>query len=322
MLVGSLNNLLLVVSLWSKWSQVHSFSVTRPLSLGRNVIQNNYSASTPSKSLHSSRITMSTASERKNVIVVSPSGGIGEITATKLAREGNTVRWFVVDPSTSSKKITFPKETWDCIKANEGELDIAGGDASSILLPESNPESIVENVEQWCSMNALASAGGNVDAVVVSLDAGDEAEEDENVENEVANAVKRVTQMTCSRLAPSVKRIEVVPAPILTEDGSSKTSGDEGSLTNWLSKPLSLFGGKSITLREAMSISSSPAEDVNVLTLRHCTLFGTPESSVSFLESLCDATLRWIAAGLPQPNFILVYSFRSFPNQDRRYPIY
>jgi hypothetical protein len=209
----------------------------------------------------------------KNVVIVSPSGGIGEITATTLAREGNNVRWFVVEPTSGpERKIAFPKETWDSIKATEGELDITGGDALSIMLSESDPNSILPNVEQWCAMNAMASS--NVNAIVVSLDGGDGDAMDDD--EDVANAVKRVTQLACSKLPPSVKRIQVAPAPRTKEDG-----GDEEDAGGWLSKPLNLLLGGPVSLKEAVRASSSSSVEADVTTFRHCSLFGVAESNVS-----------------------------------------
>jgi len=225
--------------------------------------------------------------EKKNIIVISPPGGIGEITATTLAREGCVVRWFVVDDddnsNNSNNKFYLPRETWEIIKEKKGELDIAGGDASSILFPESNPNSIAENVLEWCNVNTaiLSSSSAKNNVIVSCLDRGDnDDDEEEEKDRKISNAVKCVTQIACSKLPPAVKRIDIVPVP--TEDGQKQQQKKFGE-ADWLSKTRGIFSGVRdipTTLREAMSSSSTSGQDVNLLTLRYCNLFGSPESNI------------------------------------------
>ena len=237
------------------------------------------------------RIFMSTSSSNssKNVVVVSPSGGIGEITATTLAREGSCVRWFVLDSNKAGqeRKIAFPKETWDAIKNTGGELDITGGDASSILLPESNPSSSLPFVEQWCAMNSMASS--NIDAFIVSLDDGDLVNDEEQ---QVSDAVAKVTKLACSKLPSSVKRVQIIPAPI-ARDEEEDQSGSGG----WLG---SLLGGNKVTLKEAISASSNSGIEPDVTTFRHCNLFGAAESNVRIYGLIYHLIL------CVRPNYLLL----------------
>lgn len=230
--------------------------------------------------------------DRDVVVIISPSRGIGEVTATTLAREGCAVRWFVVNDN-SNNKFYLPKETWDAINEKSGELDIAGGDASSILLPESNPSSIVENVRQWCDSNTILGGGSKINAIISCIDAGDsdtkddEKEEDDDDYKGIQNAVKCVTRMACSKLSPSVRRIEISPVPVLAEESQRQQTGPSSTVADWISKtPLNnVFGGDNNipTLREALMTSSTTSDqEVNLLTIRHGNLFGSPESDVSF----------------------------------------
>lgn len=261
----------------------HCSNRTPTSAIGRNV---NNDAIFPS--LHLSGSTSAEPiHERKVAVIISPSGGIGEITATTLAKEGCVVRWFVVDDN-SNKKLYLPKETWDAIKERSGELDIAGGDASSILLPESNSNSLAGNIRQWSD-----AVGGDskIDAIVSCVDAGDmEGMEDALGEDDatqvIQNAVKCVTKIACSKLPPSVRRIEIDSVPMVAEDGQRQQTNPTSSVVNWISKtPIgSVFGsdGEIPSLRQALMSSSALTDDtVNLLTIRHGDLFGSPESDVS-----------------------------------------
>jgi len=242
--------------------------------------------------------------EKKNIIVISPPGGIGEITATTLAREGCVVRWFVVDDDdNSNNKFYLPRETWEIIKGKKGELDIAGGDASSILLPESNPNSIAKNVLEWCNLNTatLSSSSAKDNVILSCLDRGDndDDEEEEDKDIMISNAVKCVTQIACSKLPPAVKRIDIVPVP--TEDGQEQQPRKFGE-ADWLSKTRGIFSGVRdipTTLREAMCSSSSAGQDVNLLTLRYCNLFGSPESNVSKIHILIFLCFFFFSSSFP-----------------------
>jgi len=225
--------------------------------------------------------------ERKVAVIISPSGGIGEITATALAKEGCIVRWFVVDDN-SNKNLYLPKETWDAINERSGELDIAGGDASSILLPESNSNSLAGNVRQWSDDLGRDS---KISAIVSCIDAGDiegmdDALEEDGATKVIQNAVKSVTKIACSKLPPSVRRIEINSVPVITEESQRQQAKPTSTVANWISKtPIgSVFGGDGEipSLRQALMTSSAPSdENVNLLTIRYGSLFGSPESDVS-----------------------------------------
>jgi hypothetical protein len=261
----------------------HCSSKTPTSAIGRNVNKN---AIFPSLNLSGST-TAEPMPERKVAVIISPSGGIGEITATTLAKEGCAVRWFVVDDN-SNNKLYLPKETWDAIKERSGELDIAGGDASSILLPESNSNSLAGNVRQWSD-----ALGGDskISAIVACVDAGDmDGMEDGFMEDDatqvIQNAVKCVTKIACSKLPPSVRRIEIDSVPMVAEDGPGQQANPTSTVVNWISKtPIgSVFGGDGDipSLRQALVTSSALTDDnVNLLTIRYGDLFGSPESDVS-----------------------------------------
>ncbi len=87
-------------------------------------------------------------------------------------------------------------------------------------------------------------------------------------------------------MPPSVRRIEINSVPVIVEESQRQQAKPTSTVANWISKtPIgSVFGGDGEipSLRQALMTSSAPSdENVNLLTIRYGSLFGSPESDVS-----------------------------------------
>jgi hypothetical protein len=92
---------------------------------------------------------------QKRVVVVSPPGGIGEVTAVQAAQRGSSVRWFVVTPQSSDDTsiatavVTLSQETLDRIATAGGSLQFAGATVPT-LLSNDESSSAIPAVSTWC----------------------------------------------------------------------------------------------------------------------------------------------------------------------------
>lgn len=229
------------------------------------------SSSTSAEFRASSSLSMSSESSSeasKKIIVVSPPGGVGEAAAVSAAKLGNSVRWFVVSGSeaASSSSVSLPSSVLDAIATAGGTIELAGADASSLLLPPDDASSAIGAVSKWC---------GSADGLVCTYDGADDDTADAEASNTVMNAVKVAAREAAGSVAKS-GRVAVLPAPTAAdaEDGEeTKEAGGGGGLFQ------SLLGGSSVdvpsTLEGAIGNGS-----IKVTKLRHGELFGIPESSV------------------------------------------
>ena len=222
----------------------------------------------------SSSLTMSSESSAeasKKIIVVSPPGGVGEAAAVSAAKPGNSVRWFVVSGSddsqaASSSSVSLPSSVLDAIATAGGTIELAGADASSLLLPPDDASSAIGAVSKWC---------GSADGLVCTYDGAADDNADAEASDTVMNAVKVAAREAAGSVAKS-GRVAVLPAPTAADaedDEEAKEAGGGGALFQ------SLLGGSSVdvpsTLEGAIGNGS-----IKVTKLRHGELFGIPESSV------------------------------------------
>lgn len=223
----------------------------------------------PSSSLSMS--SESSSEDSKKIVVVSPPGGVGEAAAVSAAKLGNSVRWFVVSASddsqaASSSSVSLPSSVLDAIANAGGTIELAGADASSLLLPPDDASSAIGAVSKWC---------GSADGLVCTYDGAADDNADAEASDTVMNAVKVAAREAAGSVAKS-GRVAVLPAPTAADaedDEEAKEAGGGGALFQ------SLLGGSSVdvpsTLEGAIGNGS-----IKVTKLRHGELFGIPESSV------------------------------------------
>ena len=94
------------------------------------------------------------------VVVVSPPGGVGEVTAVKAASLGARVKWFIVSSKYAklSQSITFSQDALRDIQMAGGAVELAGADADALL----QERDAVAAVSTWC--------GTAIDGIVCCMD--------------------------------------------------------------------------------------------------------------------------------------------------------
>jgi hypothetical protein len=223
----------------------------------------------------SSSLSMSSASSSeasKKIIVVSPPGGVGEVAAVSAAKMGNSVRWFVVSGSDdaaaasgSGSSVSLPSSVLDAIATAGGTIELAGADASSLLLPPDDASSAIGAVSKWC---------GSADGLVCTYDGAASGMADAEASETVLNAVKVASREAAGSVAKS-GRVAILPAPTATdaEDEEEEKAGGGGGLFE------SLLGGSSVDIPSTLE-GAIGDRSIKVTKLRHGELFGIPESSV------------------------------------------
>lgn len=201
-----------------------------------------------------------------SIVVISPPSGIGEVTAVKTAQMGSSVRWFVVNSQSSNQKVLLAQESLECINAAGGNIELAGADAASLLLPADDPASATSAVSTWC---------GSADAIVCTLD-GVEAIEakgmaKEEKTREWKDAIKVAAEVASKGIAGA--RISVISA-FDDEESNREEAGGLPVVGNLLRM------GKT-NIPESL-VTALASQSKTVTTLRHGSLFGIPESSPDF----------------------------------------
>lgn len=204
-----------------------------------------------------------TSFQGKSIIVISPSGGVGEATIINAAKRGASVKWFVLQDD-ASKKIAISEEVYNTIQNAGGNVELAGSTVESILDGGS-----IGAVGTWV-------AGSSADAIICtsdrcsddvspietpSIDNGD-GEEKTTVSDE------KVYQAVCmaAKEATNVLKKSCVKVAIISQSEREEKEKEEG---NALLK--GLFGNDNecpANLCEALG--SDP------LVLKYGDLFGVP----------------------------------------------
>lgn len=207
-----------------------------------------------------------------NVVVISPPGGIGEVTAVESAKRGASVRWFVISSSSSSNKVSFSEESLQAIASAGGKVDLAGSNADALLLSSEDPNSAIPAVSSWCAKS---------DAVIASLDAtGSDMDTMEFEQIKIMeSAIKIAAEEACKSCAAGGVKVAVLPIEDMENESGSDGEGGENPVNKVFS---SLLAGNRAkvppTLKDAMGN--------NAVRLRYGELFGLPETSVCSLSSL------------------------------------
>jgi hypothetical protein len=207
------------------------------------------------------------SSTAPSLIVVSPPGGVGEVTAVKAAEMGASVRWFVVS-QTANQLVVLAQECLDNIAAAGGSVTLAGSDAESLLLPFDDPKSAIQAVSAWC---------GSADSIVCSFDgvqAVKRARADDN--NDPVGDWEDAIKLAAKEASKSVVGTKLIILSAVDDDETAdeKHSGGFGDMVD------NLLGRKT-TVPVTLAIALSQ-DTTLVTTLRHGELFGIPESSPDF----------------------------------------
>jgi hypothetical protein len=200
----------------------------------------------------------------KTLVVISPPGGVGEVTAVKAATMGASVRWFVVSQE-ADQNVVLSQTALDQIANAGGNVQLAGADVESLLLPEEDPKSAVSAVSTWCG--ATDGVACVFDGVELAKKSGGDDDPTEMWRNAIKLAAKQV--------APAVRGSKVAVLSAFEDDQSAEE--EKKGIGNLVG---SLIGGlRGVTapgsLTEALGSS-------NIAILRHGELFGIPESSPDF----------------------------------------
>lgn len=201
----------------------------------------------------------------KNLVVISPPGGIGEVTAVKAASMGNSVKWFVVRASnTATAMVVLSQEALRDISNAGGSVELAGTDAPS-LLGDDAPSAIAA-VNQWCA---------GADGLVCTMDGTVQPFKGKIDEEDPRKAWEDAIKVAAQEAGRSIGGLKIAVLPAGGEDDADgdEEGGGVGSILN------SIIGKKSKSIPS--SLGSAVAAGGSAIKLRHGDLFGIPESSVS-----------------------------------------
>lgn len=232
-----------------------------------------------------SRVEMAAgeAEQKSKIVVVSPPGGVGEVAAFEAAKRGSHVRWFVVS-SEASKNVVLSAPALKAVAAAGGQIELAGADASSLLLPVEDANSALAAVGQWCG-------AFDADGIICTLDAQEQAgttlySRSNSADGvDVAQQLKDAIRVAAREAAKTTKKTATRIAILSVDDAMSSDSDTEEG--NAVSKAFSsLLNKDQVSVPSSLSSAMSTDANFKVTTLRHGELFGTPESSVRFLSTL------------------------------------
>mmetsp|Transcript_29721 Transcript_29721/g.54561 ORF Transcript_29721/g.54561 Transcript_29721/m.54561 type:complete len:598 (+) Transcript_29721:10-1803(+) len=240
-----------------------------------------FTSITPSTSLPSTQSTSFSAlsaTSQPDVVVISPPGGIGEITSIETARLGGSVKWFVVSAASNTPNMALTAETLAAIEKAGGSMELAGADAGSLLAPPSDAEGTATND----ALSAIAGWCGTPGSLICTYDGAleekrrvDRTKSPEQIENTmgvdeeqlIRSGIRVAAREAAGR---SKSKIVVLAAgeemPSDDEDGES--DGGKGFFAG-------LFGGNEIQVPGSMAEAVGGGASV----IRHGELFGAAESS-------------------------------------------
>lgn len=208
----------------------------------------------------------------KNIVVISPPGGVGEVAAVKAAESGCTVRWFIVsgtDDKFSASNVVLSREALVRIDESGGSIALAGTSASSLLIPVDVSESAVNAVGLWC---------GSADALICTTDGVHElksqSEKDQNdFRSNWIDAVSVAVREASSSITDS--RIAILPLNDFN-DSLEETEGQVSPIAGLMN---GIIGSRRTSVPKSLISALGSSK---VIVLRHGQLFGVPESSPDF----------------------------------------
>lgn len=236
---------------------------------------------------------MSSSNTVESVVVVSPPGGVGEVTAVESAKLGKKVSWFVVSSQNakSSGTISLASSALQEIQAKGGSVQIAGANAQALITADNDAR---DAVQTWVSQQV----NGNKASLVCCLDGVDNVIKLDDEEREKGKADPEVvwTQgvLLAAREAASTSNGKRICIASISDEMENDTSPDddgdedEGFKLN-LPKPDLPFGlgggnnNKESGYYEGKGLPKSLSRAIQADTkLRYGSLFGLPESSPDF----------------------------------------
>lgn len=215
----------------------------------------------------------------ERLVVISPPGGIGEISAVNAAKKGSSVRWFVITPPLYEETISLSSQTLQSIQNLGGKIELAGAKADSLLVPVDDSSSAIGAVSKWCQgSDGLICTFDGVDQTITTMESqlGAKKLDTKEVEKFRTNMVDaiKVAAKEAGMITSGMK-IAVVAADDIDTNGDDEKEESGGFLGGILAKKVQV--PKSLT--KALSYGSIK----NLVTLRYGELFGMPESSVRLL---------------------------------------
>lgn len=210
-----------------------------------------------------------------DVIVISPPGGIGEITVLESAKNGDSVKWFVVSSDSANYKydVSICGETMSAVQKAGGSLELAGADCADLLSREGEA---MDAVSEWCAGRVLVCTYDGADeegrrSVVANGGEGGAAEKASAIRRGIRAAARRAASASVN--AVKIAALYSEDEPISTMDnGNEKKGGGGGLLDN-----LNLFKSNNRDVPDTLA----EALDGQVSVVRYGELFGAAESSVS-----------------------------------------
>jgi hypothetical protein len=222
----------------------------------------------------------STQLHMDKLVVISPPGGVGEVSAVNAAKKGSSVRWFVITPPSSDANISLSSQTLQSIQNLGGKIELAGAKADTLLLPVDDSSSAISAVSKWCE---------DADGLICVLDGIDESisslETQTGTKSLDANEIAKTKGILVDAIKVAAKeaglktkgmKIAVVSADevdVADEDEKEENGGLFGGLL-----------GKKVQVPKSLTKAISFGSKTNVAILRYGQLFGIPESSVSTMS--------------------------------------
>ncbi|KAL7535691.1 hypothetical protein ACHAXR_008941 [Thalassiosira sp. AJA248-18] len=261
----------------------------------------------------SSLLTAAAAASPNEILVISPPGGIGEITSIEAARLGGSVKWFVVSaPSSSGNSATTNKdnnnnvaltaETLAAIEKSGGSMELAGAAADSLLVPSANDNdasssgtnSALAAMASWCS-SSNAGGGSSSTSVICTYDGATEEKrrvdrfktpeeresgglennnEVELIRSGIRVAAREAVRGGRNKIGDKIALLAAGEEMMTAKaDDDDKGGGNNGGGGGGFFA--GLFGGNEMEVPDSLA----EAMDGTTAVIRYGELFGAPESS-------------------------------------------
>lgn len=218
------------------------------------------------------------ATSTPDVVVISPPGGIGEITSLEAAKTGSSVKWFVVS-SSASKPLALTSDSLAAIEAAGGSLEFAGADAESLVFADDDSSnSATAAVSTWCSGTKAVLCtydGAEEEGRRADRSLGDDAGVGAEKAKMIRSGVRVAARQAAGAASSGARKVIALYSDEEMSSGADEMKEDKkGFLGDLFGK-----GGKGVpeTLKEAL--------DGSVNVVRYGELFGAAESSVSKLNT-------------------------------------
>ena len=219
--------------------------------------------------------TATTTASKSNVVIVSPPGGIGEVTAVKVAQQGYHVKWLVIRnsipndssntnsynsrmPTSPSEEsvVSLSQEILNDIQNVGGSLQFAGADTVNLLSTDSSSTSSSSGTTS-SSLQAITTWCNVADAVICTIDGVEgnmlpnksdskkrqpENDNDTTLRNEWKNAIYLATRAVATKSIAATK-IAILSASEQENDNDINNNDNNRNNNGLLSPLTNLFNG-------------------------------------------------------------------------------